>query len=312
MKIQIEDTLKSVNVTEQKPSFSKIVRYFNNLSDHRDSEIIFFAKKANEYFASFCWVNVNKWKIDCPTELNKLHKQRYVTKDECLYFLKRVYENKELKPSDNFYDVPIKHFNLDEIIEFKKEDEMMLRGQDPFEAKNEVIVEEKKADSSIKKERKRTVKPKGRLGLEGVPRNTPKKSSQKSTTVKPTTSFDFDFGTKEKVEKTPTQKSVVKSKKAIQKPVKSVAKNQGKKVIKKQSKTSKVVPKKSTKPAATTPKKQQATKNRKGKEILELGAEKSKTITKKPKTTTKSRKSSKKPTTVKNKSSEENNGLLQL
>ena len=51
-----------------------------------------------------------------------------------------------------FIDVPIRHFTLDEMLQFKKEDEMMLRGQDPDANNNSTKESSKSKTLSAKKE----------------------------------------------------------------------------------------------------------------------------------------------------------------
>lgn len=317
MKALIIDTQKEIRSSQKITTIEDLQFTIRRASAHKDTSIKIYLENEEEYSAIFSWHDRNKWKIDYPIQLGKIHKQRYVTNKQCLQLADYIYKGKSVDEIKAFYDVPVRHFTLDEMLAFKKEDEMMLKGVDPY-VKSNVPKEVEEKTSSSKKEQPKTEskkKPKGRIGLEGVPKNTPKKTKQKSLRTKPATSFDFDFGTKEKIEKVPTKKSTVKSKTATRKPVKKVAKTQEQeqKISKKQSETPKIVSKKPTKRTTTkkvVPKKQQVTKSRKGKEILELGAEKSKTVAKKTKTT-KSTLPKKSSTATKKKSSG-NDSLLEL
>ncbi|WP_346883769.1 hypothetical protein [uncultured Algibacter sp.] len=131
MKSNIIDIPKEINISNKKQSLTKLLETVNLMSSHPESHIKLYKSKEKKYTAIFSWQSRNKWKIDCPVELNKIHKQRYATKQQCFYFLKEIYNKKEIKPEDNFLDVPIQHFTLDEMLEFKREDDMLLRGEDP-------------------------------------------------------------------------------------------------------------------------------------------------------------------------------------
>ena len=131
MKISIIDSLTGIDIIDQNPNLPEISIVFQNLSEYGDSEIKLYKSDIKDYLASFNWKGINQWKVDCPVELNKIHRQRYASTEECELFIKKLYQRADLDNEKGFIDVPIRHFTLDEMLAFKKEDEMMLRGQDP-------------------------------------------------------------------------------------------------------------------------------------------------------------------------------------
>jgi len=62
---------------------------------------------------------------------NTIHKQRYASNKECETIMNEVFSIKNLENLKGFIDVPIRHFTLDQMLEFKREDEMLLKGKDP-------------------------------------------------------------------------------------------------------------------------------------------------------------------------------------
>lgn len=131
MKTAIIDSLQCIDSQDQRLNDIECIQQFNTLSEHHDSEIKLYTSNIKDHTASFNWVGINKWKIDCPVELHKIHRQRYATQKECIVLIKKIFQKKDLDTDDSFIDVPIRHFTLDEMLEFKEEDEMMLKGQDP-------------------------------------------------------------------------------------------------------------------------------------------------------------------------------------
>lgn len=131
MKVLIEDVINNIDIIDEEMEIDNLMVMANNLSNHQDSEIKVYHENASNYITAITGDSIGKWKIDYPVEINKIHQQRYVSKEQCLYYLKKIYQGNDLKPEDNFIDVPVGHFTLDEMLEFKKEDEMMLSGEDP-------------------------------------------------------------------------------------------------------------------------------------------------------------------------------------
>lgn len=133
MKAAIIDSLTSIDLIDQKFSIGEVLSFFKQLSDHQDSELKLYKSNINDYIISLNWFGINKWKIDYPIELKKVHKQSYVSKEQCVAIIKELYEQGNIDEIPGFIEVPIPHFTLDEMLQFKKEDEMMLRGEDPDE-----------------------------------------------------------------------------------------------------------------------------------------------------------------------------------
>lgn len=133
MKAAIIDSLTSIDLIDQKFSIGEVLSFFKQLSDHQDSELKLYKSNINDYIISLNWFGINKWKIDYPIELKKVHKQSYATKEQGIAIIKELYEQGNIDEIPGFIEVPIPHFTLDEMLRFKKEDEMMLRGEDPDE-----------------------------------------------------------------------------------------------------------------------------------------------------------------------------------
>lgn len=131
MKTAIIDSLNCIDLIDQKLDNNQALDFFQKLSNHHDSEIKFYKEGLKNYIASFNWKSINQWKIDCPEELSKLHSQRYATTEESLFFIKKIYEDGHLENQKGFINVPVNHFSLDDMLAFKEEDKMMLKGQDP-------------------------------------------------------------------------------------------------------------------------------------------------------------------------------------
>ncbi|MGY3795481.1 hypothetical protein [Aquimarina sp. 433] len=133
MKAAIIDSLTSIDLIDQKCNIGEVLSFFKQLSDHQDSELKLYKSNINDYIISLNWFGINKWKIDYPIELKKVHKQSYATKEQGIAIIKELYEQGNIDEIPGFIEVPIPHFTLDEMLQFKKEDEMMLRGEDPDE-----------------------------------------------------------------------------------------------------------------------------------------------------------------------------------
>jgi len=131
MKSIIRDTPKKININDKKITQVELYNFINKASAHKDSLVKLYKEKEEEYTVSFLWDDRNKWKIDYPIELSKIHKQRYVTHKQCLNLSEHIFKGKPLDSLKGFIDVPVKYFTLDEMLEFKREDQMMLQGKDP-------------------------------------------------------------------------------------------------------------------------------------------------------------------------------------
>ena len=139
MQAAIIDSLHCIDLIDQKIDRNETLTYFQELSDHHDSEIKLYTSDLKNYIASFSWKGINQWKVDCPEELHKFHSQRYATTEECIFFIKKLFEVGHLENQKGFIDVPVNHFTLDDMIAFKEEDKMMLKGQDPNAKKSNAL-----------------------------------------------------------------------------------------------------------------------------------------------------------------------------
>ncbi len=131
MKSSITDIPKSIAIKDQKITQTELYDSIDRASTHKDTSIKLYQEKEEEYIVIFSWQDRNIWKIDYPVQQNKIHKQRYVTHQQCLQLSEHIYNGNSLDELKGFIDVPVRHFTLDEMLEFKIEDEMMLKGQDP-------------------------------------------------------------------------------------------------------------------------------------------------------------------------------------
>ncbi|MHA7059025.1 hypothetical protein ACWGOQ_0017500 [Aquimarina sp. M1] len=131
MKSSIIDIPKEINISNQKITQRELYNSIDKSSVHKDTIIKLYPKKEEEYIVIFSWHDRNKWKIDYPIQHSKIHKQRYVTHQQCLQLSEHIFNGDSLDDLKGFIDVPIRHFTLDEMLQFKKEDELMLRGADP-------------------------------------------------------------------------------------------------------------------------------------------------------------------------------------
>lgn len=131
MKIFIDDFIKNLEVVNQEREIEGILSAMAELSEHRDSEIRIYLEKVSNYIIAITSNGLDKWKIDCPIKLNNIHKQRYATKQETLNLLEKICNNIDVDNLKGFTDVPVRHFTLDQMLEFKREDDLLLKGKDP-------------------------------------------------------------------------------------------------------------------------------------------------------------------------------------
>ncbi len=132
MKVSIIDTPKEINISDQKITKKELYDAINKASTHIDTIIKLYKEKEDNYIVIFSWQDRNKWKIDFPIQQHRIHKQRYISHKQCLQLSQEIFAGRNsLDDLIGFLDVPVRHFTLDEMLDFKKEDEMMLNGQDP-------------------------------------------------------------------------------------------------------------------------------------------------------------------------------------
>ncbi|MHA7059022.1 hypothetical protein ACWGOQ_0017485 [Aquimarina sp. M1] len=132
MKVLIKDVINNINISGEEKRITCIVDVINILSNNIYSQIKIYNTIVSEYLLLIKPIGPEDWKIDHPVKLREVHKQCYATKAQCIAIIRELYEKGNIDDVPGFVDVPIQDFTLDEMLEFKKEEEMMLRGEDPF------------------------------------------------------------------------------------------------------------------------------------------------------------------------------------
>jgi len=147
MKTYYNDTPRKVTFENKSIDLSDAKAYFLALSAHKDS-YIGFVDVYNDVIV-YRWVTKNKWLIDHPVVSNTLHRQRYATNEECLDFIKKVYQEHVISNFEGFVEVPVGEFTLDEMLAFKAEDEALLREEElpvtPKKGQSQTIQKRKNA-----------------------------------------------------------------------------------------------------------------------------------------------------------------------
>ncbi|GAA3509806.1 hypothetical protein GCM10022393_23370 [Aquimarina addita] len=131
MKVFVNDAVNNINILDERIDLEFILDIINILSNHRDSQIKIYDRLKSHYLLMINPNGPEEWKIDHPIEQNKIHKQCYATKEQCIAIIKELFKKGHIDDIPGFIEVPIRHFTLDEMLAFKKEDDMMLRGEDP-------------------------------------------------------------------------------------------------------------------------------------------------------------------------------------
>lgn len=180
MKIFLKDTINNLLISNLEHELEFVINAFTSLSNHRDSEIKIYGENNIFYLLKISPLCPQEFKIDVPVKNNSIHKQCYVTKEQCIAIIKELFDKGNIDNVPGFIEVPIREFTLDDMLEFKKEEEMMLKGQDPFTKPNEQEVKTKLQEKVIKKEDsipiKKTAKP--------YPNQLEKKKNIKASTIK--------------------------------------------------------------------------------------------------------------------------------
>ncbi|WP_346883958.1 hypothetical protein [uncultured Algibacter sp.] len=158
MKINYNNPLTNQQQKELELNVSETIQLFNDLPFQEDS-FLKLNDTNQEWIYRFIYTN-NKWMVDHPVVQGVVHKQRYATKNECVQLINGIYNQVHPDNLKDFIDVP-KEFTLDEMLEFKHEDDMMLKGQDPYAKtkKTSPTVSKEKAIET-KKQTTKKVKPK--------------------------------------------------------------------------------------------------------------------------------------------------------
>ncbi|KAA1248136.1 hypothetical protein [Aquimarina sp. RZ0] len=151
MKVFIKDIANNINIKDKKKTYEELDDTLNYLSNNKYTEIKLYENIISKYKIYLYPISPFLWKIDYPIKLREIHKQCYATKGQCVAIIRELYEVGHIDNVLGFTEVPIQDFTLDEMIEFKKEEEMMLRGEDPFvEEENEGLTKETAAPQEKK------------------------------------------------------------------------------------------------------------------------------------------------------------------
>jgi len=188
MKILIIDTPKEINISDQKVTKKELYDTINKASTHIDTTVKLYKEKEEEYIVVFSWKDRNKWKIDFPIQHNRIHKQRYISHRQCLQLSQEIFSGRNsLDDLKGFIDVPVRHFTLDDMLEFKKEDEMMLNGQAPDQyskSQPKAITQQKETPALQQTSQTPTPKPLSKKATITSPKPTSKPDIKPTTTPK--------------------------------------------------------------------------------------------------------------------------------
>ncbi|AXT54747.1 hypothetical protein D1815_02900 [Aquimarina sp. AD1] len=165
MKTYLKDIIKENQLNGIIVNKNEVVDYFNNLSPDPNS----FISIINDHndVLRFSWIAEQKWLVEYPIITNQIHQQRYANESESLILINRVNDNESFDHFDSFIQVPVQEFTLDEVLEFKEEDQYLLREEEPPTKK--VIIPKK----TISK-KKKISKPSIILGDIVIPKEEPR------------------------------------------------------------------------------------------------------------------------------------------
>jgi len=124
----IVNGLTQKNVIGKELTVIKAIELFNELPSQTSS---FVTIKIDDIKCKFTFVKPDCFMLDIPVVLNKIHKQRYTTKNQAAQYIRAIFKKSNMKSLKGFVDVPICHYTLDQMLEFKQEDEMQLKGKVP-------------------------------------------------------------------------------------------------------------------------------------------------------------------------------------
>jgi len=130
MQLYLRDYINDKKILK-KVQVNETISFFKSLSKHIDSEFILHKEEVYLYTMSITNIILDKWKIDYPIKYREVHKQCYATKEQCIAIIEELYEKGHIDDVPGFIEVPIREYTLDEMLEIKKEEEMMLRGENP-------------------------------------------------------------------------------------------------------------------------------------------------------------------------------------
>ncbi|WP_299440425.1 hypothetical protein [uncultured Aquimarina sp.] len=133
MKLFIKDITNNIHIKDKRILYEELSGILEVLSNNKYTEIKLYKESISKYLIYLRPISPSLWKIDSPIKLREVHKQCYATKEQCVAIIRELFEKGNIDDVPGFIEVPIQDFTLDEMIEFKKEEEMLLRGEDPFE-----------------------------------------------------------------------------------------------------------------------------------------------------------------------------------
>ncbi len=128
MKTYYNDPIQQVQFENKDFNKDEVIAYFQKLSFDKESflglldtydEVIIFYPKAKD-----------QWLVDHLVVPSTLHRQCYASTAECLVFIEKLYREEDIHRLKGFEEVPVQEFTLDEMLQFKKEDEALLREED--------------------------------------------------------------------------------------------------------------------------------------------------------------------------------------
>ncbi|MBQ4820626.1 hypothetical protein [Aquimarina sp. MMG016] len=184
LKVFVNDELNDLTIHKVNMNIQEITDVINTLSPDAHSIIELFKFDSENYVMALQRIEDNKWKVDYPLEQNKIHKQQYLKRVTCIHLVQKLYEGGNIEDSNDLIDVPIQHFTLDDMLEFKREDDMMLGGQDPDLLKPTPSPKEKLEKSKSDTAQKKITKSSIILGDITVPKEEPKIKSTPRVTAR--------------------------------------------------------------------------------------------------------------------------------
>lgn len=220
MNIYIKENEGKTGVKKDFVNLKDAITTFNELSKEEESFMMIYGKNISNYVLEVSYDSKNKWKLDFPISNGNVHKQKFANKDEVINYIKDVFDGLSIEEDKSFLDVPVQHYSLDEMLAFKYEDEMLLRGEDPdMEHSNSSITEPKKEPAFAKQNKTTKLEPK--LKTITKPTKTPdrakrieiKKTKSKYAFLDPVTPIrkKTPVKTNKSVEEKPTKKPITKT-----------------------------------------------------------------------------------------------------
>ncbi|WP_299902322.1 hypothetical protein [uncultured Aquimarina sp.] len=175
----LKDIVKKQHLNGISANKGEVIGYFNDLSPDVNSFISII--NDNNYVLRFSWVAEQKWLVEFPIVTNQIHQQRYANETQCQELIRQVDANENFDNFEGFIQVPVEEFSLDEMLEFKAEDEALLK-EEEFPTKKMITSTTDKVKIS---KTKKNSKPSIILGDIEIPKQERKtKSIERFTTKK--------------------------------------------------------------------------------------------------------------------------------